>query len=65
MRSQCSPVVHSAELGDPARFRSAAAIASYFGIAPRLRRSGKKRLSGSPTIPFGSARLRKALDDGP
>jgi transposase len=50
-----------AELGDPARFRSAAAIASYVGVAPRLRQSGKKRFSGSPTIPFGNARLRKAL----
>ncbi len=26
-----------------------------------LRQSGKKRFSGSPTIPFGNARLRKAL----
>ena len=50
-----------AELGDPARFRSAGAIASYVGVAPRLRQSGKKRFSGSPTIPYGSARLRKAL----
>ena len=50
-----------AELGDPARFRSAGAIASYIGVAPRLRQSGKKRFSGSPTIPFGNARLRKAL----
>jgi transposase len=29
--------------GDPARFRSAGAIASYVGVAPRLRQSGKKR----------------------
>ena len=50
-----------AELGDPARFRSAGAIASYVGVAPRLRQSGKKRFSGSPRIPFGNARLRKAL----
>jgi len=50
-----------AELGDPARFRSAGAIASYV-VAPRLRQSGKKRFfSGSPTIPLGNARLRKAL----
>ena len=27
----------------------------------RLPQSGKKRFSGSPTIPFGNARLRKAL----
>jgi transposase len=50
-----------AELGDPARFRSAGAIASYVGVVPRLRQSGKKRFSGGPTIPFGNARLRKAL----
>jgi transposase len=51
-----------AELGDPARFRSAGAVASYVGVAPRLRQSGKKRFfSGSPTIPLGNARLRKAL----
>jgi transposase len=50
-----------AELGDPARFRSAGAIASYVGVAPRPRQSGKKRFPGSPTIPFGNARLRKAL----
>jgi transposase len=50
-----------AELGDPARFRSASAIASYVGVAPRLRQSGKKRFSGGPTIQLGNARLRKAL----
>jgi transposase len=50
-----------AELGDPARFCSAGALASYVGLAPRLCQSGKKRFSGNPTIPFGNARLRKAL----
>jgi transposase len=51
-----------AELGDPARFPSAGAIASYVGVAPRLRQSGKKRFfSGSPTIPFGNARLRMVV----
>ena len=50
-----------AELENPARFRSAGAIASYVGVAPRLRQSGKKRFSGGPTIPFGNSRLRKAL----
>jgi transposase len=50
-----------AELGDPARFRSAGAIASYVAVAPRLRQSGKKRFSGNPTTPFGNARVRKAL----
>src|SRR5437899_12511532 len=52
-----------AELGDPARRRAFAALArsQAVGVAPRLRQSGKKRFSGSPTIPFGNARLRKAL----
>ncbi len=31
-----------AELGDPARFESPGAIASYVGVIPRLRQSGKK-----------------------
>jgi len=53
-----------AELGDPARFRSAAAIASYVGVAPRLRQSGKKRFSGSPTIPFGKRSLAQGALDG-
>ena len=34
-----------AELGDPTRFRSAGAIASYVGVASRLRQSGRKRFS--------------------
>jgi transposase len=50
-----------AELGDPARFPSAAAIASYVGVIPRLRQSGKKRFVKGPAIPLGNARLRKAL----
>jgi transposase len=39
-----------AELGDPARFHSAAALASYVGVAPRLRQSGKRRFSGTAVI---------------
>jgi transposase len=31
------------------------------GVAPPLQQSGKKRFPGSPTIPFGNARFRKAL----
>lgn len=50
-----------AEAGDPARFRSAAALASYVGVVPRLHQSGKKRYSGKPAIPLGNARLRRAL----
>jgi len=50
-----------AELGDPARFHSAAALASYVGVAPRLRQSGKRRFSGTAVVRLGNARLRKAL----
>lgn len=50
-----------AELGDLARFRSAAALASYVGVAPRLRQSGKRRFSGTAVIRLGNARIRKAL----
>jgi transposase len=50
-----------AELGDPARFDSPAAIASYVGVIPRIRQSGKKRFAKGPAIPLGNARLRKSL----
>jgi transposase len=50
-----------AELGDPARFDSPSAIASYVGVVPRIRQSGKKRFTKGPAIPFGNARLRKSL----
>ena len=50
-----------AEIGDPARFRSAGAIAAMSALRRGCGNSGKKRFSGSPTIPFGNARLRKAL----
>jgi transposase len=50
-----------AELGDPARFHNAAALASYVGVAPRLRQSGKRRFSGTAVVRLGNARLRKAL----
>lgn len=50
-----------AETGDPARFRSAAALASYVGVVPRLHQSGKRRFPGRAAIPLGNARLRRAL----
>jgi transposase len=50
-----------AELGDPARFHSPGAIASYVGVIPRIRQSGKKRFTKGPAIPLGNARLRKSL----
>jgi transposase len=48
------------ELGDPARFRSGGAIAAMSALH---RACGNRARSASPgaTIPFGNARLRKAL----
>ena len=50
-----------AEAGNPARFRDAAALASYVGVIPRLHQSGKRKFSGKGTVPLGNARLRRAL----
>jgi transposase len=50
-----------AELGDPARFRSSAALASYVGVIPRMRQSGKRKFSGGPKVPLGHVLLRRAL----
>jgi transposase len=50
-----------AELGDPSRFRNAAALASYVGVVPRLRQSGKRTFSGARGLPLGNARLRHRL----
>ena len=44
-----------AELGDPARFDSPGAIASYVGVIPRIRQSGKKRFTKGSAIPLGNA----------
>lgn len=50
-----------AELGDPAQFHSAAALAAYVGVVPGLRHSGKRRPLRAPLSPLGHARLRAAL----
>lgn len=51
-----------AAVGDPARFRSAAAFAAYVGVVPGLRQSGKKSARiRAPIAPMGNARLRRAL----
>lgn len=50
-----------AELGDIASFRSAAAIASYVGVIPGLRQSGKRQGMRAGLTPNGNARLRAAL----
>lgn len=51
-----------AEVGDPARFASHRALASYVGVIPRLHESGKrKKTRTAPPLPLGNARLRRAL----
>lgn len=50
-----------AELGDPADFRDAAALASYVGVVPALRHSGKKTPLRAGITNIGNARLRAAL----
>src|SRR5215471_8678113 len=51
-----------AELGDPARFHSLAAPATYVGVIPRLHELGnRKKTRTAPPVPLGNARLRRAL----
>jgi transposase len=50
-----------AELGDPARFKSAKALAAYVGVVPGLKNSGKSRGSRAGLSGLGHARLRAAL----
>jgi transposase len=50
-----------AELGDPADFRDAAAIAAYVGVVPALKQSGKRTASRAGLTSIGNARLRTAL----
>lgn len=51
-----------AAVGDPARFRSAAAFAAHVGVVPGLRQSGKASARiRAPVAPMGNARLRRAL----
>lgn len=50
-----------ATLGDPADFRSAAALASYVGVIPGIRQSGKNKNTRAALTPIGHARLRAAL----
>jgi transposase len=50
-----------AAVGDPARFRSAAAFAAYVGVVPGLRQSGKRTASRAAVAPVGNAALRMAL----
>ena len=50
-----------AAVGDPARFRSANALAAYLGVVPGLRQSGKFTSARAPIAPMGNAQLRMAL----
>src|SRR2546430_12186907 len=50
-----------AELGNPAEFRSAAALASYVGVIPAIRQSGTWTSSRAGLHPLGHAALRAAL----
>jgi transposase len=50
-----------AAVGDPAHFRSPAALAAYVGTIPRLRHSGKHQPARAPLTPIGNAPLRAAL----
>lgn len=50
-----------AELDDPARFRSPAALASYVGLVPALKHSGKQTPRRAGLSPIGKATLRRAL----
>ena len=50
-----------AELGDPAHFGAAGALAAYVGVVPALRQSGKRKPTRAATTALGNARLRAAL----
>jgi transposase len=50
-----------AELGDPATFRSAGALAAYIGLVPALRQSGKRTGMRAGLTSIGHASLRAAL----
>lgn len=50
-----------AELGDPALFRSSAALAAYVGPVPALKQSGKKQSTRASITTIGNASLRAAL----
>lgn len=50
-----------ATLGNPARFRSPAALASYVGTVPATNTSGLHCPAQAPISPIGNARLRTAL----
>jgi transposase len=50
-----------AELGDPAAFRDAGALAAYVGVIPGIKHSGKQKPARAGLTSVGNARLRRAL----
>jgi transposase len=50
-----------AKFGDPASYKSAGALASFVGIVPGLKQSGKRQSSRAGITPVGDAELRSAL----
>lgn len=50
-----------AAVEDPAKFRDGAAFASYLGVVPALKHSGKHTPARAAISPIGHARLRKNL----
>ena len=50
-----------AELGDPASFRSAGALAAYVGVVPSRRQSGKRSATRAGLTSIGHAALRASL----
>jgi transposase len=50
-----------AELGNPADFRDAGALAAYVGVIPGIKHSGKSKPSRASLTPIGHAKLRAAL----
>ena len=50
-----------AEVGDPALFKSAAALAAYVGAIPGLKQSGQRTSTRAGMTTIGNARLRAAL----
>lgn len=50
-----------AEVGDPARFRDAKALAAYVGVVPATRQSGKRTGDRAGHSRIGNAALRAAL----
>lgn len=49
------------EVGDPAAFKSGAALAAYFGLAPALKQSGKRQGTRAALTRIGNASLRAKL----